>query len=196
MPTEYLEPPSLVEQALGPRRPSGWVLQKTEGRGPGRGVVHAVDCKEAPAGAPVLTLDKALDAAQHPGTRLCALCGAAAELDPVPRGFDRGWTADPRSRSYGVRRSRPTAERSDRRADSRHGAARAHTPFSPGSGRSGQGSVRRLRRRSGRWRPAAGGTLRNSDDLALWLQQADLLTPGTPDPAGAAVSWRFGPTTA
>ena len=31
---------------------------------------------------------KALDAAEHPGTRLCALCGAAAELDPVLKGFD------------------------------------------------------------------------------------------------------------
>ncbi|MFC9626278.1 DUF6233 domain-containing protein [Streptomyces sp. NPDC056930] len=91
VPTEYLEPPTVVQQALGPRRPSGWVLAKTGGRGPGRGVVHAVDCEEAPAGAPVLTLDRALDAAQHPGTRLCSLCGAAAELDPVLKGFDQGF---------------------------------------------------------------------------------------------------------
>ncbi|MGW1412281.1 DUF6233 domain-containing protein [Streptomyces sp. NPDC002403] len=90
-PDEYLEPPSLVQQALGPRRPSGWVLSKAGGRGPIRGVVHAVDCEAAPAGAPVLTLDRALDAAQHPGTRLCALCGAAAELDPVLKGFDEGF---------------------------------------------------------------------------------------------------------
>lgn len=36
-------------------RPSGWVLQKLDGgSGPGRGVVHAVDCEEAPSGAPWL----------------------------------------------------------------------------------------------------------------------------------------------
>ncbi|MFE5091940.1 hypothetical protein ACFRCI_16455 [Streptomyces sp. NPDC056638] len=56
VPTECLEPPTVVEQTLGPRRPSGWVLAKASGRGPGRGVVHAVDGEEAPAGAPVLTL--------------------------------------------------------------------------------------------------------------------------------------------
>lgn len=89
VPTIRLPPPSTEQQILGERRPSGWVLQKLDGgRGPGRGVIHAVDCEEAPAGAPVLTLDKALDAAEHPGTRLCALCGAAAELDPVLKGFD------------------------------------------------------------------------------------------------------------
>ncbi|MFC4508461.1 MULTISPECIES: DUF6233 domain-containing protein [Streptomyces] len=89
--TTRLPPPSTVREILGPRRPTGWVLQKLGGgRGPGQGVVHAVDCEEAPAGAPVLTLDKALDAAEHPGTCLCSLCGAAAELDPVLRGFDHG----------------------------------------------------------------------------------------------------------
>lgn len=91
VPTEYLEPPSLVERELGPRRPSGWVLAKASSRRSGRGVVHAVDCMEAPAGAPVLTLEHALDAAQHPGTRLCSLCGAALELDPVLKGFDAGF---------------------------------------------------------------------------------------------------------
>ncbi|WP_331756546.1 DUF6233 domain-containing protein [Streptomyces sp. NBC_01568] len=94
VPVEYLEPPSVVERELGPRRPSGWVLAKAGGRGPGRGTVHAVDCPEAPAGAPVLTLEHALDVAQHPGTRLCSLCGAAAELDPVLKGFDRGFDGE------------------------------------------------------------------------------------------------------
>ncbi|MFI1568337.1 DUF6233 domain-containing protein [Streptomyces sp. NPDC020490] len=89
VPTERLEKPSTVREVLGPRRPSGWVLQKLDGgRGSGRGVIHAVDCEEAPAGAPVLSLERALDAAEHPGTRLCSLCGAAAELDPVLKGFD------------------------------------------------------------------------------------------------------------
>ncbi|MGW1659174.1 DUF6233 domain-containing protein [Streptomyces atratus] len=91
VPIKYLEPPSVVDQVLGPRRPSGWVLAKAGGRGPSRGTVHAVDCEEAPAGAPVLNLEKALDAAQHPGTWLCSLCGAAAELDPVLKGFDHGF---------------------------------------------------------------------------------------------------------
>lgn len=67
------------------------MLAKAGGRGPGRGVVHAVDCEETPHGAPVLGLERALDAAQHPGTRLCSLCGAAAELDPVLRGLGRGF---------------------------------------------------------------------------------------------------------
>lgn len=94
VPTERLEKPSAVREILGPRRPSGWVLQKMGGgRGSGREVVHAVDCDEAPAGAPPLTLDQALDAAEHPGVRLCSLCGAAAELDPVLKGFGHGLDA-------------------------------------------------------------------------------------------------------
>ncbi|MEW2048401.1 DUF6233 domain-containing protein [Streptomyces sp. NPDC005476] len=49
-------------------------MQKpTAGRGPGRGVVHAAACAEALAGASLLTLDQALDAAEHPGTRLCSV---------------------------------------------------------------------------------------------------------------------------
>ncbi|MEU7038803.1 DUF6233 domain-containing protein [Streptomyces sp. NPDC046237] len=88
VPTERLPPPSSVRAVLGPRRPSGWVLQKTGGRGPGRAVLHAVDCAEAPQGAPLLPLERALDVAEQPGTRLCSLCGAAQELDPVLRGFD------------------------------------------------------------------------------------------------------------
>ncbi|MEU1077962.1 MULTISPECIES: DUF6233 domain-containing protein [unclassified Streptomyces] len=89
VPTERLPPPSTVREVLGPRRPSGWVLQKTGGgRGPGRAVLHAVDCAEAPQGAPLLPLERALNVAEQLGTRLCSLCGAAQELDPVLRGFD------------------------------------------------------------------------------------------------------------
>ncbi|MEU9654263.1 DUF6233 domain-containing protein [Streptomyces sp. NPDC048110] len=88
VPTERLPPPSTVRQVLGPRRRSGWVLQKAGGRGPGRAVLHAVDCEEAPQGTPLLPLERALDVAEQPGTRLCSLCGAAQELDPVLRGFD------------------------------------------------------------------------------------------------------------
>ncbi|MFB6580810.1 MULTISPECIES: hypothetical protein [unclassified Streptomyces] len=42
---------------------------------------------EAPAGAAALSLDTA----QHPGTRLCYLCGAALELEPVLKGFGAGF---------------------------------------------------------------------------------------------------------
>lgn len=41
--------------------------------------------------APKLTLDQALDAAEHPGTRLCSLCSVAAELDSVLRVFEHGF---------------------------------------------------------------------------------------------------------
>lgn len=53
--------------------------------GPARSVLHTPDCEEAPAGAPLLNVDRALDAAEHPGTRLC---GAAQELTPLLHGFD------------------------------------------------------------------------------------------------------------
>ncbi|SCE15034.1 DUF6233 domain-containing protein [Streptomyces evansiae] len=90
VPTTALPAPSLVEVALGPRRPAGWVLAKSGGgrRGPSRAVLHAVDCTEAPPGLPVLRVEQALTAAEHPANRACALCGAAAELDPLLRGFD------------------------------------------------------------------------------------------------------------
>ncbi|MFF7046542.1 DUF6233 domain-containing protein [Streptomyces massasporeus] len=79
IPTSRPPPPTTEQQILGERRPSGWVLQKLDGgRGPGRGVFHAVDCEEAPAGAPKLTLGQALDVAEHPGTRLCSLRGAGS----------------------------------------------------------------------------------------------------------------------
>ncbi|MDX3515935.1 DUF6233 domain-containing protein [Streptomyces caniscabiei] len=51
-----------------------------DGRGPASSVLHAPDCEEAPAGAPLLDVDRGLDAAEHPGTRLCTLCGAAQVL--------------------------------------------------------------------------------------------------------------------
>ncbi|MFD5255278.1 DUF6233 domain-containing protein [Streptomyces bobili] len=85
-------PPTTEQQILGERRPSGWVLQKLNGGlYPDRGIIHAVDCEEASDGAPKLILDKALAAAEHPGTRLCPLCSAAAELDPVLRCFEHGF---------------------------------------------------------------------------------------------------------
>ncbi|MEV0694065.1 DUF6233 domain-containing protein [Streptomyces sp. NPDC050388] len=97
VPTEYRPKPSVVDQVLGPHRPSGWVMAKAGGRGPGRGgVVHAIDCEEAPGGAPVLTLERALDVAAQPGVRLCSLCGAAAELDPCSAGSIEASTADAR----------------------------------------------------------------------------------------------------
>ncbi|MET8771175.1 DUF6233 domain-containing protein [Streptomyces sp. NPDC004658] len=88
VPTTRLPPPSAMEQLLGPRRPPGWVLAKSGGRGPGDAVLHAPDCEEAPEGAPVLSVERAMDAAEKAGVRLCSLCGAAAELEPLLRGFD------------------------------------------------------------------------------------------------------------
>ncbi|MFB8406037.1 DUF6233 domain-containing protein [Streptomyces sp. NPDC055912] len=97
VPTERLAPPSLVEQTLGPRRPSGWVLEKLGGRhGRSQAVLHAADCGEAPTDTPRLSLDQALDAAGRPGVRLCSLCGAAQKLDPVLQGFDAEYGSDDR----------------------------------------------------------------------------------------------------
>jgi hypothetical protein len=89
--TERLEPspPSAVLKVLGERRPSGWVLQNVSGgRGPAQGVLHALDCEEAPKDAPQLDWKRALDVAENPATRLCTLCGCAQELTPLLRGFD------------------------------------------------------------------------------------------------------------
>lgn len=77
VPMTHLSPPSALDEFLGSRgRPSGWVLQKLDGRRrPDRGVLHAPDCDEAPPGAPVLELERALDAAEKAGVRLRSLCG-------------------------------------------------------------------------------------------------------------------------
>ncbi|WP_241691568.1 DUF6233 domain-containing protein [Streptomyces sp. GZWMJZ-114] len=80
VPTTRLPPASFIDTALGPRRPPGWVLAKGDGRA-SRATVHAVDCEEAPAGAPTLSLDQALNAAEDPRVRVCAVCGAVQELD-------------------------------------------------------------------------------------------------------------------
>jgi len=89
--TERLEPSpqSAVREILGARRPSGWVLGKASGgQGPARGVLHAPDCEEAPQDAPLLDLERALNAAEKPGTQLCGLRGRAHELTPMLEGFD------------------------------------------------------------------------------------------------------------
>ncbi|GAA3380969.1 hypothetical protein GCM10020367_70370 [Streptomyces sannanensis] len=78
-----------MREVLRERRPSGWVLAKVrEGRGPARGVLHAPDCEEAPQGAPLLSVEQALNVAENPGTQLCTLCGCAQELTPLLSGFD------------------------------------------------------------------------------------------------------------
>jgi hypothetical protein len=76
------------------------VLAKAGGRGSARGgVVHVVDCDEAPAEAAaeaaVLTVERALDVAQQPGVRLCSLYGAASGLDPALMLFGLPSTAVP-----------------------------------------------------------------------------------------------------
>ncbi|MGW7505658.1 DUF6233 domain-containing protein [Streptomyces albidoflavus] len=88
VPTETLPPASVVREVLGERRPSGWVVAKVrEGQGLARGVLHAPDCEEAPEGAPLLDVQRALDVAENPRTQLCTLCGCAHELTPLLSGF-------------------------------------------------------------------------------------------------------------
>ncbi|MFE4448136.1 DUF6233 domain-containing protein [Streptomyces sp. NPDC056820] len=58
------------------------------GRSPAGGVWHAPNCEKAPQGAPLLDVEHALNVAENPATRSCNLCGRAAELTPLLRGFD------------------------------------------------------------------------------------------------------------
>ncbi|WP_405530943.1 hypothetical protein OG426_53375 [Streptomyces canus] len=70
--TEKLEktPQSALREVVGESRPSRWVLAKLQdGAGLARPVLHAPDCEEAPHGAPLLDVDRALDAADRPGNR-------------------------------------------------------------------------------------------------------------------------------
>ncbi|GHE15271.1 hypothetical protein GCM10010339_89400 [Streptomyces alanosinicus] len=70
VPTERMEKPSAVREILGPRRPSGWVLQKLRaGRGPAGAILHTPDCQDAPQDAPLLDLERALNVAENPATR-------------------------------------------------------------------------------------------------------------------------------
>ncbi|TRO62243.1 DUF6233 domain-containing protein [Streptomyces sp. IB201691-2A2] len=76
IPTTRLPPP-IEREILGPRRPTGWVLQNLDDRcGLDRGILHTPGCDEVPQGAPVLKVNQALDAAETPGVRLCSRCGA------------------------------------------------------------------------------------------------------------------------
>ncbi|MFD5134301.1 EAL domain-containing protein [Streptomyces olindensis] len=75
--TEKLErsPQAVVREVLGDRRPSGWVLAKLrDGRGPARSVLHAQDCEEPAAGAPLLDVDRAWSrqSIRAPGCARCA----------------------------------------------------------------------------------------------------------------------------
>ncbi|MET7530166.1 DUF6233 domain-containing protein [Streptomyces goshikiensis] len=88
VPTNPLPTPDSVERELGRRRPPGWVAKSLGRRGPDRAVLHAVDCADAPTGVPALTWEQALDLAERPGIRLCSLCGAAYELEPLLKGFE------------------------------------------------------------------------------------------------------------
>ncbi|WP_167163122.1 DUF6233 domain-containing protein [Streptomyces sp. MBT27] len=87
VPTEPLPPAAPPLPVSDPSRPRGWVLQRLPGSGPARGVLHAPDCAEAPRGVPTLSLTIALDTAEKPTTRLCTLCSAAGELEPLLHGF-------------------------------------------------------------------------------------------------------------
>ncbi|WP_370424393.1 DUF6233 domain-containing protein (plasmid) [Streptomyces sp. QH1-20] len=92
VPTEHVPALSIVEQMLVPRRPSGWGCRSRAALVvPPKASYTLVDCAEAAASAPRLSLDRALAAAERPGVRLCSLCGASAEREPVLRGFDTGF---------------------------------------------------------------------------------------------------------
>ncbi|MGW2770596.1 DUF6233 domain-containing protein [Streptomyces sp. NPDC001275] len=102
-----LSPQCVVRKVLRERRPSGWGLQKLRGgRGPAGGVLHALDCEEAPQGAPLLDVEHALS--RRTRGRGCAICAAArrssrpcceasttsATATPDRRGPRRGGGAD------------------------------------------------------------------------------------------------------
>ncbi|MFE9355033.1 precorrin-6y C5,15-methyltransferase (decarboxylating) subunit CbiE [Streptomyces olivaceoviridis] len=79
----------------------GGLLTEAGGRDPGRGgVVHAVDCEEAPAGEPVLPPDRALEAAEQGGVG-CARC-AARPWSPYSRASSTGSANRNRRRRDGV----------------------------------------------------------------------------------------------
>ncbi|WP_338014370.1 DUF6233 domain-containing protein [Streptomyces sp. CB02009] len=104
VPTERIEPPSLVEQIRGPRRPSGWVLENLSGRtGRSQAVVHAADCGEAPTNAPRLSLDQSLDAADGPGSG-CARSVARPRNSTPPYGHS---TPSPEATNGRGSRGRP-----------------------------------------------------------------------------------------
>ncbi|MGW2897452.1 DUF6233 domain-containing protein [Streptomyces sp. NPDC001212] len=83
-----LSPQCVVRKVLRERQPSGWGLQKLRGgRGPAGGVLHALDCEEAPQGAPLLDVEHALS--RRTRGRGCAICAAARRSSrPLLRGFD------------------------------------------------------------------------------------------------------------
>ncbi|MGJ7876018.1 DUF6233 domain-containing protein [Streptomyces rochei] len=51
-------------------------------------MLHALDCNKRPEGAPLLDVQRALDVAENPRTRLCTLCGCAQELTLLLSGLD------------------------------------------------------------------------------------------------------------
>ncbi len=74
----------------------------------------------------MLTLDKALDAAEHPGTRLCALCDAAAELDPM---LNHSASQTIRQRLFGVAADYTTAAAWSCIDARQLDPARSHVPY-------------------------------------------------------------------
>ncbi|MFB7576237.1 hypothetical protein [Streptomyces sp. NPDC056165] len=89
--------------------------------------MHAPNCEKAPQGAPLLDVEHALNVAENPATRSCNLCGCAAELTPLLRGFDHIGDGD--SSSSGPRRGGPGAAAPARGRSRRAGVASA--PRSP-----------------------------------------------------------------
>ncbi|MGW4272099.1 hypothetical protein [Streptomyces similanensis] len=52
-------------------------------------MLHAPGWEEAPEGAPLLDVERALNVADNLVTQLCTLCGCAQELTPLLQGFDQ-----------------------------------------------------------------------------------------------------------
>ncbi|MEU9298346.1 hypothetical protein [Streptomyces sp. NPDC048266] len=94
VPTERLEPPPAIEQLLGPRRPSEWVLARLGGgRGPTQAVVHAVDCADAPPTRPGSRSTRPSPPPSGPeyGSAPCAV--RRLNSTPSCKGFDTGFHA-------------------------------------------------------------------------------------------------------
>jgi hypothetical protein len=89
--TEKLErsPQTVVREVLGEHRPSGGCCRScaTAAARPAPSCTPRTARKHKPARRCSMWT-RALDTAEHPGTRLCTPCGAAQELTPMLSRFD------------------------------------------------------------------------------------------------------------
>lgn len=79
------------------------------------GLGSEVEVGQGPGlGQALLELERALDAAEKAGVRLCSLCGAAQELEPLLSGFDRGFDPFGDVCQFGEAENEGTARRRQR----------------------------------------------------------------------------------